>query len=437
MPYESKRNDLSAFNMNGENLGLEIEKLVLNIDNAGEQDCKINTLNRIVDFSLNSNSKKLYETHFKEWKDITKKLDNVEVFDIQTTTKVLLGIGNASVFEFGFNLSKPHGVPYISGSSLKGLVSSYLSKYGGDEWKRSNKTTEKSEYQVQLFGGKSRVSKKDYIGSVNFFDAKIYPNDNDWFVDDIITTHHQRYYGDGNNARLPDGTENPIPVKMIALNTGLKFLVTIQGSLQERDFVKKILLDALQEEGIGGKTAVGYGRFDYMKSIIDQIQESKNEELVRLNKHYGKQPFYSDCFKVALNNNPIDKVVSDVYKTHKPFIYIQWIIKEKPDITLQELMKDKNLTFGLKLLKNPKSDSDAQKVFKLVLEKFKPSSEQIQNNWLLNEIAYTCDDMGITDDNAEQVIENLGNWPQKEELIRWLEKSDLTDKDFWIEMLDE
>ena len=45
--------------------------------------------------------------------------------------------------------------------------------------------------------------------------------------------------------------------------------------------------------------------------------------------------------------------------------------------------------------------------------------------------------MGITDDNAEQVIENLGNWPQKEELIRWLEKSDLTDKDFWIEMLDE
>ena len=91
-------------------------------------------------------------------------------------------------------------------------------------WEKDTLSSKKSKYQVHIFGG--TLEKKDYSGFINFFDALITPDAKTWFTQDIITTHYQKYYS-GN--RLPDGTENPIPIKIAALKPEIKFLVVLQG----------------------------------------------------------------------------------------------------------------------------------------------------------------------------------------------------------------
>jgi len=149
---------------------------------------------------MKEDGKEAYTYAYNQWLAGMAELHDAEVLEIKSITPVFLGTGNASVHEAGLLLMKPWGVPYISGTTLKGAVSGYLARNGGKDWTRSPK---KSDYQLQLFGGpKGKVS---YVGNIVFGDAWITPEcvrKGHWYIDDIITTHHKEYYG---GKRFPDG----------------------------------------------------------------------------------------------------------------------------------------------------------------------------------------------------------------------------------------
>ncbi len=447
--FNALRRDLLTFMPTNEsykdNLGLRLEKLNSGIDDPSnqehaERDAALCVMEK---FNLKDEAKQAYTYSFNEWKSTMLAQDNTECFEIKSITKVLLGTGNASVFEFGFNLSKPYGVPYISGSSLKGLVSAYLAKTGNEDWKKSNTNTEKSAYQVQLFGG--RYDKSDYIGSVNFYDAKISPNETNWFVKDIITTHYQRYYGDGNNAILPDGTENPIPIKITALDANLKFFVVLQGPEKDRGFIKKVLIEALENDGIGGKTAVGYGRFEYIPDESEKMSTLKElslEELQSLRTpktKVGDNVAYDNAIRCALEKNEISESLESKYKKYCPLRYIRMQIEknDKPSIELIKL--DKQAKRNLNQYPNPQKSKDGKFIFDFALNKLKLSPKIINKNTVLKKCAYTWDDVEITETNIDDIILGLEDrpWLLAKDLKIWLENSTLSNKEDALKELND
>ena len=404
--------------ISGDNLGLLLDKLNSEIDTLSNHDAKDNMLQIMSAFSMNSSLMESYEYAFRQWSKILKKKDDCEFFDISSISKSLIGTGNASVHEFGVNLNKPWGVPYISGSTLKGLVSSYLFKNGGKQWWKSDKDNTKSDFQVELFGG-SRKDKDDdnsYCGSIVFNDAWIYPvNNQKWFVNDIINVHYQKYYGE---IRLPDGTEDPIPVKIAALQSQLKFFVTIQGEEKERKFIKSILVKALTEDGIGGKTSVGYGRFEVLKSneeknqkFIKSIAIADNEELLKLNKEAGKIKSLFNAFKKAVDAKPLSRDLLPLYRKYNP---LKIILLEKNGIKsydfLRKVYKDKisNAVFT-KYLENSKQvklskTDEAQEIFDFAFGFSDFPVDQINKNILLKNIVYGWNDLVINDDTIDEII---------------------------------
>ncbi len=259
------RGAISAFaekgNKHCQNLGLFVDRLNPKID-PNNHKVKDERLKQITGFTPALEG---YGDALTRIEKAVRASGPCEVFEIKATSRLLMGTGNASVFEFGCQLNQPWGVPCIPGSSLKGLLSSWLSREYGGPWKRGA-GVEKSDAQVELFGGKRENASDDahYSGSIVFHDAWLIPSvcpDNKsmtWFEGEIVNPHYPGYYS---GTGMPTGMENPTPAKMAAIKPGTSFRVMVQGPEQYLGVVREEMLKALANEGIGGKTTLGYGRF--------------------------------------------------------------------------------------------------------------------------------------------------------------------------------
>ena len=72
-----------------------------------------------------------------------------------------------------------------------------------------------------------------------------------------MTVHHPEYYsGEG----PPSDCDSPNPVQFVSVRGS--FLFVAEGPNREwRDYLDRLLRETLEKEGIGAKTAAGYGRF--------------------------------------------------------------------------------------------------------------------------------------------------------------------------------
>ena len=255
--------------LGGDNLGLAFDRFVSRVDNPGnrEHEIKDKVLEIFSGYKASSHIelKKSYSYAFNQWKSAIKAQNHTLSFDIVSLSKVIFGSGNASALEVGVHLNKPWGVPYISGSSIKGILASFLRKTG-------TMSLDSLDY-VNIFGG--NYDGKKYSGSIVFNDAWLYPDSDSWFERDIINVHYQKYYS---GERFPDGMENPKPVQTLALSSGISFFVSMQGPDVLLKYLKDVLEQAFLEIGAGAKTAVGYGRF---KVVESEEERKKLEDSVR------------------------------------------------------------------------------------------------------------------------------------------------------------
>jgi CRISPR-associated protein Cmr6 len=331
------------------NLALRLSKINSNIDDEGQHSEKDKMLAVMTGYQMSADQQTSYQYAFNRWQQaMHQQVDSVN-FEIKSSTKALLGIGNASVHEFGVSLSYPMGVPVISGTSIKGLLSSYLARHGGVGWQRSQRDSQKSEWQVELFGGdlKRLDQVKSYIGSVIFNDAWLLPNRRKWFTPDIINVHHQSYYS---AKQMPDGMDNPIPIKIAALSPDLTFFVSIQGADDAIQFLLPVLELALKEEGLGAKTATGYGRFEMLKpaqeilndftktkqALLSQATEQKEKEqnqaqyeaLSENGKVLHRLQELLKSYDSDINTSPITEEINTVIKAAEREIE-QWATEER------------------------------------------------------------------------------------------------------------
>ncbi len=206
-----------------------------------------------------------YARFFTRWHTALAALPQPEGYKLRTGEavargRVVVGLGAEGVLENAITLHRAYGVPIIPGSALKGLVAAYAHGRLADKgWRKPplelDPQAPMSAHEI-LFGSTRRA------GYVTFFDA-LYVQCNVSaarpLLPDVLTVHHPTYYQGGEKAEVPADWDSPTPIAFISA-TG-RFLVALAGPTQWVDTAYDILALALDEVGVGGKTAAGYGRF--------------------------------------------------------------------------------------------------------------------------------------------------------------------------------
>ncbi len=180
------------------------------------------------------------------------------IFVVKATGRFIVGLGAASVSETGIQLLRPWGVPYLPGSSLKGIASA-AAHARGDDWASPEQAGgQPGAHHDKLFGS------VDTAGCVIFHDTWWIPTGSKLPIElDVMTPHHMKYNGhmkDNAGEDIPPlDTDSPNPVSFLTC-TG-SYLVALTGPSDWLELAWKLLKEALENDGVGAKTAAGYGRF--------------------------------------------------------------------------------------------------------------------------------------------------------------------------------
>jgi CRISPR-associated protein Cmr6 len=192
----------------------------------------------------------------------------LEDIEFSVDWRLIVGLGNESVYETSITLHHVHGFPYIPGSAVKGIVRSWIItelfyEVGDND---AEKRALDDEGFRAIFGTTEEA------GKVRFFDA--YPTTQPVIETDIMNPHFGDYYGDQTGKISPADYLTPVPIPFLTVkDTTFRFVLGIrksgngdipESSLLEQgrpllDVAGRWLKKALSEHGIGAKTAVGYG----------------------------------------------------------------------------------------------------------------------------------------------------------------------------------
>lgn len=231
------------------------------------------------------------------------------------TSPFVSGLGSGHPTETGMILDRNTGVPYIPASAIKGVLRlahglNVGESEGGEKWLRTGRLDERGRFHIDPDGDQVELDDREpslrkYFGDVDtgsddavrgqlvILDA--FPEMPPVLKTDIMNPHFHKYYA-GENA--PEDTDDPIPVKFLAVQEGTMFVFRVLAAPLGRDdsdredkvsrtfdasdeqAVTAMFERAFSELGFGGKTSVGYGRFttDLTVGIPGSAKASPNAD---------------------------------------------------------------------------------------------------------------------------------------------------------------
>lgn len=216
-----------------------------------------------------------------------KQLYETKSISFSPDWRLIVGIGNESVYEVSITLHHIYGIPYIPGQAVKGVTRSWVitEVFGQDEKKEALK----DKLFCRIFGSPKESDIGEHQGSVMFFD--VFPLTVPKIEVDIMNPHYSDYYSEkivNGKPVPPTDYLNPVPIPFLTVSKDAKFefIIGMKEPLKARDILKGTesslitkceslyndstvieiamawLKKALMEHGIGAKTAVGYGYFE-------------------------------------------------------------------------------------------------------------------------------------------------------------------------------
>lgn len=158
--------------------------------------------------------------------------------------RLLIGYGRANAVETSLTFHHTWGVPVIPGSALKGIARA-----------RATLNGQLDEAALQrAFGDLGQR------GQLVFYDA--IPDQGRFELGlDVLTPHAREYY---EGHAPPADWLSPSPHTFLTIiKTTFVFVIGVLGSTDPRELSEgvKLLKGALEDDGVGAKTAAGYGRF--------------------------------------------------------------------------------------------------------------------------------------------------------------------------------
>lgn len=203
----------------------------------------------------------LYALAFKRWVQATSDTGRFAALTAGISGRLYTGLNSAGTLETGISTHHTYGMPFIAGSSVKGIARSHAESLGLDK-----------AYLTVLFGDDSDSGSLK-SGALVWHDAWFIPASTRPFAAEIITTHHQDYY----NGKQPeaDEMESPIPNQQIATQGSFYFVIeSAPGAQAWAEYAQNLLFQALQTQGAGSKTASGYGYFKKADEADEKAQRS-------------------------------------------------------------------------------------------------------------------------------------------------------------------
>jgi len=246
----------------------------------------------------------------------------VVTFTGEVAWRLALGLGNEHPLENGMTLHRSLGLPYLPGSALKGLARRWALTGLAEEFdiplesdrkaltelhhKRRSPlerfdalvsvpepkandpaTVRKREKLREVFdllaadlewqaGAPSfeevrarstlyrrAFGSQDSRGEVCFLDAlpeSSVVKDKPIITHDVVTPHHQEYYGSEGKSAPPADWDAPVPSAFLAVRKGARFGFLLHGPcMTVVEQAAAWLKEALQKNGFGAKTTAGYG----------------------------------------------------------------------------------------------------------------------------------------------------------------------------------
>ncbi len=294
-----KLNDLQSFDI--ENFALKLNKFVhFNEDGKPILYRKAKDKDFEIRFNFQAPAQVQILEKIKQQQLLYEKHFHAECIESSINWRLIVGMGNPSVYETSMTLHHIYGIPYIPASAVKGILRSWIIQTCFGVTNKSEEEAESNKLFKYIFGTQEKQ------GKVYFFDA--YPQHPPKIEVDIINVHYPDYYG-GEKPPTDFQKLNPIPFLTVGAKStdnetdqAFKFYIGIKNNenkqVNEIDneffkkltqtqegkkedliienktngfipkfeenttilfFVKKFLINALQNHGIGAKTAVGYG----------------------------------------------------------------------------------------------------------------------------------------------------------------------------------
>ncbi len=232
-----------------------------------------------------------YQRSFDRWQRVLQQLD-ARMEKGEVLGRMVVGLGADSVLENAISLHHTYGLPFIPGSALKGLASSYAHlRLENAAWNKGG------EAHRILFGDTTSA------GYVTFFDALYIPKSakQGFLWPDVITVHHRDYYQKEGVA--PADWDSPTIIPFISA-TG-KYLIALAGPEAWVGKAFEILGLALLEFGVGAKTSSGYGRVKLPGVSLPAPPEEKSEEKTTSRKSMGLEEGETYALaKVRLKKKP-------------------------------------------------------------------------------------------------------------------------------------
>lgn len=239
-------------------------------------------MENIINYKLKGNIVKFIKNRKKEMQDLSAKVsDGSSAYSFTAKTVypgLLIGMSNPTAntvqesdnnkndkntdFKTGFTFDYISGLPYIPGSSIKGILRDAMRKYQEDviEYLKEDLESDDkiADLVKELFGDAQEDEGYSYTNTSKrdvFLDAVIIEGDNDKYIlkDDYITPHSE--------------FKDPVPIHILALRPDVKimfYFIIRKDKIGGLDSSKRFNLykDLLLDLGVGARTNIGYGSLE-------------------------------------------------------------------------------------------------------------------------------------------------------------------------------
>jgi CRISPR-associated protein Cmr6 len=267
-----------------ENFYLQTNNYIYDFDESEKKEILVYLTKNQTQFFQTKEIKRFLSRQEKQIRYLSSIGYSVDDFVMTNDYRMVLGLGGANVLETNMSLHHIYGIPYIPGSSLKGMTRAWVVEKLREEL--DDKSYEKIEslLEEEKIDGKTldekqvnKVEKyrwvfgtKSQSGNAVFFDA--YPEGKINVDIDIMTPHFQKYYQEKEKTKYPTDHQSPVPIPFLVLdNQKFRFSVAVKckecvgkedNSCEYLNLTVNLLKEALRNLGIGAKTMVGYGYFE-------------------------------------------------------------------------------------------------------------------------------------------------------------------------------
>jgi CRISPR-associated protein Cmr6 len=285
-----------------------------------------------------------YLSAFNRWFDLTVDAARFCQCVMTLDQRLLIGLTGNGALETGCSLSRNYGMPYIPGSSIKGVVRA---------WSEQNLKVDYLHDISELFGTRDSDDFNRVSGLVTFHDAWWIPDSENTehkpFVLDVVTPHHQEYYNGGKAE--PSDKDSPIPNHLLSVQGS--FLFVIEGKPEHVALCQTMLMHVLTDRGIGAKTSAGYGYMKTNLSLYSDLQEKATKRLppeILAKRRQEEQ----ERQQQAENDKSVAQVcvgLESEYKTHSDHEEYRKNLEKRIDYAIQHWVLDDRLTLA-KCLKN-------------------------------------------------------------------------------------